>query len=202
MGFQKLIYFMLNNRGTSTKISLNRFFESTGENTRMSQQAFSKARSKVNHLPFLELFNMTANIFYQDKSQCHTWHDYIVSAIDGSSIAVANTLELRDYFGVSGRHPGSATARASIQYDILNDVILDARIGKFSTGEREVAKEHISIVVETTKHEKHLILFDRGYPSFQLISYLNAANASFLMRVRHKFNRLMLLCRTFLSACI
>jgi len=53
-------------------------------------------------------------------------------------------------------------------------------------GEREVAKEHISIVVETTKHEKHLILFDRGYPSFQLISYLNAANASFLMRVRHK----------------
>jgi len=64
MGFQKLIYFMLNNRGTSTKISLNRFFDSTGENTRMSQQAFSKARSKVNHLPFLELFNILLELCF------------------------------------------------------------------------------------------------------------------------------------------
>jgi len=74
--------------------------------------------------------------------------------------------ELRDTFGVSGAKSDSATARGSILYDVLNDKIVDAAIGKYSRSEREFAKEHISQLAKICKSKQTIIIFDRGYPSF------------------------------------
>lgn len=53
MPFDKLMRFLLSMHKTSTQSALHNFFENKG--ITMSQQALSKARSKINHTPFLKL---------------------------------------------------------------------------------------------------------------------------------------------------
>ena len=103
-------------------------------------------------------------------------------------LVLPNTQELRETFGVSGAKADSATARGSILYDVLNDRIMDAAIGKYSRSEREFAKDHITQLAKICKTDHTLIIFDRGYPSNDLIQYLNQTGLHFLMRVRRKWN--------------
>ena len=111
-----------------------------------------------------------------------------VLAVDGTSLALENTPELVEYFGCSGAGATAATARASALYDVLNEVLLDTRIDKYSCGEREMAAQHISRLQEMGV-SNDLIIFDRGYASAKLIAQLFGSGVHFLMRVRHKFNK-------------
>jgi len=52
MNFQKAVYFLLNMLNESTQVALNRYFKNIGEETHMSQQAFSKTRSHFDHSPW------------------------------------------------------------------------------------------------------------------------------------------------------
>jgi hypothetical protein len=72
-----------------------------------------------------------------------------------------NARELRDVFGVSGVKADSATARGSILYDVLNDRIMDAAIGKYSRSERLFARDHIAQLAKICGTEKTIIIFDR-----------------------------------------
>jgi hypothetical protein len=57
-----------------------------------------------------------------------------------------------------------------------------------ATGERELALRHIDELDRMPSFDKELLLFDRGYASFELIETLRKRNIRFLMRVRRKFN--------------
>ncbi len=188
MNFPKLVYFMLNMVNESTRIALDRYFAKLAEETRMSQQAFSEARSKISHQPFLELYRMTSTAPYICGDEIIKWNGYRLFAIDGSAIALPNTAELCKHFGVSGSNADSATAKASIQYDMLNHAIMDAAIGPYGKSEREYAKEHIEALKARSKTDKELAIFDRGYASLDLIAFLVEANVRFVMRVRRKFS--------------
>ena len=56
---------------------------------------------------------------------------------------LANNPLLRDFFGTSGPWNTSPTARGSILCDILNDVVVDARIEPMATDERTIANMDI-----------------------------------------------------------
>lgn len=186
MNFQKAVYFLLNMLNESTQVALNRFFKNIGEEeTHMSQQAFSKTRSHFDHSPFEKMFRRIVQRQYYGDYEINQWN---VLAIDGTAIALPNTKELRDIFGVSGVKADSATARGSILYDVLNDRIIDAAIGKYSRSEREFAKDHIAQLANIFEPEHTIIIFDRGYSSLELIHCLNQAGLHFLMRVRKKWN--------------
>lgn len=187
MNFRNLIYFMLNLVKESSQTALDRFMDEQDRKERISQQAFSKARQKIGFEPFQKLFFTTAQTPYE--SYCATWNGYRVSAIDGSHIALPNYGNLREYFGGLGPTCSSPTAHGSILYDVLNKIIMDADLAPLSTNEREQAKKHILSFDNLGKKEKELILFDRGYPSHDLISVLRAQGIRFLMRVPRKFNK-------------
>jgi len=189
MGFTVLMYFMINTFSESCQTALNKFFK--GTETHVSQQAFSKARNKFDHTPFLKLFRMTAEEMYTGEYEFDTFMGYRVSAIDGTTVGLPNSKnveELIKEFGGIGAKADSPAARGSIQLDILNDMIMDAIIGPLSTDERTMAKEHIETLIKTTKQEKEIILFDRGYASNELIEQLTEANICFVMRIKRKFN--------------
>jgi uncharacterized protein YbcI len=189
MGFIILMYFMINTFSESCQTALNKFFKDT--ETHISQQAFSKARNKFDHTPFLKIFRMTAEELYTGEYEFNTFMGYRVSAIDGSTMNLPNSKnvqELLKEFGGIGPKADSPAARGSIQLDILNDMIMDAIIGPLSTDERTMAKEHIETLIKTTKQEKEIILFDRGYASNELIEQLIEAKICFVMRIKRKFN--------------
>jgi hypothetical protein len=96
--------------------------------------------------------------------------------------------KLRDIFGTAGRNETAVTAQSSCLYDVLNGFIIDARIVPMSTDERSLTMQHIDHLASLPSFNKELILFDRGYPSFELLRYCEEKHVTCVMRLRSKFN--------------
>lgn len=187
IGFVNLLAFTLNFVKKSLQLELDSFFKLINSDVSITKQAFSQARQKISFKPFKVLFDTTVQLGRSEDGM-DTFKGLHVSAIDGTTIALENMPELVDYFGCSGAGATAATARASVLYDVLNEVLLDARIMKLSCGERELASQHI-LRLQELGIANDLIIFDRGYASAQLIAQLFESGAHFLMRVRRKFNK-------------
>jgi hypothetical protein len=185
--FEELMIFVLESPKSSTSSALRRFFDDIGKNTTtMSQQALSEARKKVNVWAFTELYKLTVNTMTEyGKSK---WNGYRIYAIDGSKIALPAEKELKEHYGALGKDGSSPTAQGSVLYDVLNDIVSDALIEPLKTDERTLALRHIEALKEIGVTDKKLIIFDRGYASFDLIARLENEGLNYLMRVKTKFN--------------
>ena len=111
-------------------------------------------------------------------------------SLDGSKLALDNASPLRKHFGCSGSKKDATTALASLCYDPLNNVILDAGLYPCLTSEHDAAKANIKAVEALPKPSKikNLYIFDRGYPSKEFFAEFIDSELTFLMRVRRKFN--------------
>jgi hypothetical protein len=188
MPFGELIIFMLMSHKNSTATALRRFFRDIGKETvTMTQQSLSEARKKVTVQAFTCLFRLTVDAMTEDCTK--KWHNYRVYAIDGSKITLPADSSLRSHYGALGKDRTVPTAQASILYDVLNDIVCDAAIEPLSTDERTIAKKHIKAVDSLAANDSKLIIFDRGYPSFELIELLESKGLSYVMRVKSKFSK-------------
>jgi Transposase DDE domain. len=189
MTFPEIIMLILKGINTATQTALDRFFSDTcREEMTMSQQAFSKARSHFDHSPFLKMFQEIVKARYCGEHEIKLMHGYQILAIDGSSIALPDMPALLEAFGGTGRNSDSPTAKASMLYDVLNDFIIDAELNKAGSSEREMALRHMEKLKEFCPGTKKLLIFDRGYPSAEMLEELETRGLKFLMRVRKKWN--------------
>ena len=111
---------------------------------------------------------------YYDDEEYRTFRGFRVFAIDGSSQQLPDSPQLRAEYGVAtGKGTFAvAKARASQLYDVLNGIVVDARIAPFRTGERELARQHVEAFLRLAVRQiATIILFDRGYPSLPLLFY-------------------------------
>ena len=188
MSFSELVYYILHPGKESTHLGLKRFFAMIGKEGRgMSEQAFSKARSHFSHWPFEKMVRETTEEEYRSED-VRTWNGYHLFAIDGTTVALPDKPSLCKAFGGSGRKKDSATASASILYDIENDWIADAAIDPYPTVERVQAMRHILRLKELEIASRSLVLFDRGYPETKFLAFLQANGIRFLMRCKRKWN--------------
>ena len=189
MPFRDLLLFFLNPAKQCLQIRLNDFFKAIGKReVRMTQQAASKARSHFDHTPFEEMTRRLVQLEYGGEFPLETWNGYYVFATDGSCAILPNTPQLQNEFGVSGRSNKCASAGISVLYDVLRDWIVDASIHRYPQDERKSAKEHIKFLEEKMAHlEKKLILMDRGYPSQELLAYLQEKKLYFLCRCQRSW---------------
>jgi hypothetical protein len=186
MPFEDLILYMLQSLKSSTQSALRRFFTQQAKPVTMKQQSLSEARQKLTVWAFWDLFMLTAKAMTEHCAK--KWHNYRVYAIDGSKIALPKDLKLGKHFGVLGKDGTAPTAQGSILYDVLNDIIADAAIEPMSFCERTLAMGHLDVFDDIAKDDKKLIIFDRGYPSFELIDELESHGLFYVMRVKKKFN--------------
>jgi len=188
MSFEELMLHILTALKCSTVASLRRFFLNIGATLRVcvAQQSYSEARYKIRVDAFVDLFKTSATTMLENTAK--TWHGYRVLAIDGSKIALPSDKKLLAYFGGLGKDKTAPTAQGSILYDVLNDIIVDAFLHPMKSGERALAIKHLKKYVKIAPGKKNLIIFDRGYPSFELIEFLESMGFTYVMRVRSKFN--------------
>jgi hypothetical protein len=169
----------------SLQLCIESYFEKLDEEP-VTKQAFSKARMFLNP-EYVRLFaDKMSEIAANDEAKL-TYKGMPLIAIDGSDIALENTTELKREFGCSGSKKNAATALASIAFDPLNHAIYDCRIDKYEADERTLAKAHIKRLLELNMGGS-LLLFDRGYPSAEFVSFVYEHGFHFVMRVRGKFN--------------
>ena len=185
--FYDLLKYLLSMHKFSTQSALNNFLERKDKT--MSQQALSKARSKFDHTPFLKLFRGVRDAFYSTEylPTLRKFNNKFLVAIDGSETVLPNLPSLLEKFGGTGSKASSPTARMSIAYDVLNDIIIDAAFTPLNISERIHAKNHIDAVGKIIDLKDIIFIMDRGYASQDLIELLSE-KSYYLFRLRTKFN--------------
>ena len=98
MSFMKLTTFILNFLSKPLQIELDKYFENVEEDTRISQQAFSKARQHIKPEAFRTLFEITSEEGNK-STEIKKYKGYRIFAIDGSELNLEPTEELVRYYG-------------------------------------------------------------------------------------------------------
>lgn len=189
---------LLNRLTRTLQVELTRFFKilkGPTSDTRVSKQAFSKARTKLSEQAFILLNKHLVDEFYTDNTYS-TWHGYRLVGIDGSLVELPESAEIRKAFGgVSNQYgPLFATARMSIAYDVENDLSIDAVIAPYTSGERDLALQHLAAIEAFDRrtngrrgHQGDLVLFDMGYPALYFIALYLLAGKEVVIRTSSAF---------------
>lgn len=187
MGFKNVILFIINFVKKSNQIELDNFFKNVkGTDDTITKQAFSEARKKISPTAFSKMSDGIINWFYKDTDYA-TFKGYRLSAIDGSVLELTNTEQLREEYGyVTNKYTKIARALSSGIYDIENDMMITSKITRYDTSERTLAIDLINNL-EKLGFKNDLIIFDRGYPSKELISFIESKSIKYLMRSKVNF---------------
>ncbi len=188
IGFAGTMLIVLNKTGRGIKSAIRAYRETVkAETESYSAQAFSKGRMRIKWEAFREIFKMTVDEFYVEfKNEFKTFKGFRVCAVDGTKIDLPYSDDTVKDFGIQKCSGDLPQALGSCLYDALNGIILDAEIAPYNGSERALAKKHIENLSEM-KTSKELIIFDRGYPSSELISFIEQIGFKYLMRLDGTF---------------
>lgn len=187
MNFKNIIVFILNFVKKSLQLELDDFFKNINNtSSAVTKQAFSEARQKISPAAFIKMSDGIISWFYKD-TDFKRYKGYRLLSIDGTILELNNSEKLRSEFGyIENQSMKVARARASGLYDVENDMILASVINKYKANER-VQAEMLINKLEETGFSNDLLLFDRGYPSRDLISFIEKKKLKYLMRVSSSF---------------
>jgi len=200
MGFSDIVLFQLNLVNQSMQKEINSYFkEVKKEKIKYDKSAMSKARQKISPSLYEDLNSRFIKEIYEDKKSVKLYHGLRIFGIDGTNIELPNmgilkdkiqTEEIRGIYGRRSNNSGElgVISKASTLYDLENNIIIDGILNSYASSERAMAVEHIRKLKKYKKAHKEkykdLIIFDRGYPSIGLISYMNQENIDYLMRIQ------------------
>lgn len=178
--FVIVLGFILQKSVKSLQLVLNEFFGTLSMFVPLSvltvtNSAFSQARQKLSYTAFIELHQTAIVGTYYADGCYHTWQGFRLLGIDGSKIRLPDTPEIRKEFGTfrvvnqSGVELGEqAWGLASLCYDLLNEIPLDAILAKGKAYEVDLALTHLASV-----QANDLILGDMNYPSYRFLAELS-----------------------------
>ena len=146
MTFELVLVMVLRKSVKSLQNVVNEAMSWLGVET-VTASAYSQARYKLKHTAFIEL-NQKAVVetMYGDGDYKRFWGFRIV-AVDGSKIVLPDTEEVCEEFGTIAYSGGKTAeiegerpyALASVLYDVMNRVALDAVLGRARAYEVDLA---------------------------------------------------------------
>jgi len=149
---------------------------------KVTKGALSQARSQLKPEAFLELNENVCQTFY-DEAPYWEWNGHRLLAVDGTRLLLPKHKTVIDEFGEYGFGPNADSKRsiaiASMLYDVLNLVTLDAQLAPFDFSERDLLNRHIPFL-----KKGDLLLLDRGYPSIALFYLLRYMGVYFCARMK------------------
>lgn len=152
-----------------------------------TQQSFSEARQKIHYQAFEELFQRGV-ILGLSASDGKTFRGYRLLAIDGSTIPLKKSDELREYFAHTSPVSGEIFGRVSCVYDVLNHILLFAQLAPFHEGERQLASNAVE-KAENCFSGKRIYLMDRGYWQKELYTKILSMGHSIVVRARNDMTK-------------
>ena len=190
LGFGSVIQLILQKSLKSLQNRINEFFDKLcSDITPATASAFTQARSNLSHSAFIALNKEgIVNHFYEDGIY-KKWRNYRLLAVDGSKLVLPPSKEIRDEFGslettdnkgiVQGEYNA---ALASVLYDVLNGVAIDSIVSHCRSSEQKLAMGHLKHVAAGD-----LLLFDRGYPSYEYLASITQNLADYVGRCSRGF---------------
>jgi len=194
LNFQTMVLLLINVLKRSLNIELMSFFELFSVNT-CTKQAFSKQRRKLKALFFHDWNQVLTSGFYSNY-QYFRWKGFKLLALDGSSVVLPNTEDVRNVYGYTvnqSANQGTSVARICVLYDVLNQLAIKGLLHAYTVSEE-------SVVLDVLKEEnlnESLLLFDRGYLSYWLVYQLLERDTHFVIRAACSANNTV---RAFLAS--
>lgn len=184
-GFSDNMMMVLNKTGRGIRAAVRAFIKVAKEDdATYSQQAFSKGRMRIKWEAFREIYRITVDDCYSEFNY-QTYNGYRLLAVDGSRLNLPYHPESAEEFGIQESTGNQIQALASCLYDVLNGIVVDGIIAPCNASERDLAAEHLETIKKIK--EQDLIMFDRGYPSAQMIDQLENGGFRYLMRCDSSF---------------
>lgn len=185
--FTHLIVLLTQGLTRSIQRELNSFYQKiTGSDfslQHVTKGAFTQARAKLKPTAFAELNQVGIQSFYKNAPY-KTWRGFRLLSVDGSTAVLPKHQSIVTEFGITNFGPYAdsprSVARISMLYDVLNFTTLDARIDRYDTCERALAKQHFDYIEPV----KDLLLLDRGYPSLPLMFEMQQRGIDYCIRMR------------------
>ncbi len=149
----------------------------------VSKSAYCQRRQEIKP----ELFRDWArDIAHSDLFRHKLWHGFIPVSIDGTTLSLPDLYDAAEVFGVGQNHLGDngPIAKISLLTCLLEDIILDVEVRGKDEGERTAALRMLSGL-----GPNHLLILDRGYPSYVLFKLLLGMGIKFIIRVPASFNK-------------
>lgn len=149
----------------------------------VDRSAVSKQRRKVGWIVFRDILAKAVALAYELWPTQATWHGFSVLAIDGSKFVLPATERIRQRFDPESglEHPGKGhypQALVSTLYDVFRRLPISRWVDPIAGSERHAALELLPHAPRNS-----LVVFDRGYFSFDLLRYLvETFRGHFLMR--------------------
>lgn len=186
LGFVATLAFILWCAKTSLPSTLRAFLEDClGGKHSCTRQAFSKRRKLIKPEAFEELFTMSAEFLAKNVRPSKEF--LRILAVDGSKVNLPTHPELVQKFGIQKGTGNLPQALLSTLYDVENRIVLDMQIRPHNGNEREMAMCHIKRIKQLLGSQPCLLIFDRGYPSGELLEMLIENHVLFLMRCPSEF---------------
>jgi hypothetical protein len=145
----------------------------------ISQQALSKQRANYDHTPFVKIHQNVVEKEYGGAYENKKWNGYHLFAIDGSTLQLPRTEEIRREFGTRGRSHICPCAGVSVLFDVLQGWAVDAVFEHANRNERTACSGHIDFLHDKLPHtmQNSILLLDRGYPSYELLEKISQVRA-------------------------
>jgi len=152
--------------------------------TTVTGSAINQARNKFKHEAFIKLNEEIIPIYYEEKEELKKWKEYFVTAVDGSSITMGYHKSLLSFFFFNKNNSvQEIKGRATIYYDVLNEIIIDSNLVSPKKGERELLFNHLE-KDKAKLGEKQIIILDRGYSGYSVFKKLMEQNKIFVIRMQ------------------
>ena len=160
----------------------NNVFGDADSLSMVTSSALCQARGKLCPESLKYLLESTYALF-RKHVEAPRWNGYNIYAVDGTTLRLPQKDICINTFGGQASKTGDEThamARAVALYDVARECVANVQLGKYSTGERELAVPLLEGI-----GNKDLLLFDRGFPGRELIALHQQRNISFCMRITY-----------------
>jgi hypothetical protein len=183
--FAILFTFIVRRSTKSLQVILNEFIMKYNSDTTITNSAYSQARKKIKYSAFKNLYEGITTLHNELAGDTYKRiFGFRCIGIDASKIILPNTTEITDFFGATRIHTqlGDLGTYAhtlfECAYDVLNNLVVQASLNHCKSNEIDLASKMLP-----SFKEDDLLIFDRAYGSYDLISALVQSNKQFIIRL-------------------
>ena len=190
LSFEDCLMILLNKKARNMQTEIDEYFEQKGEES-VSRQGFAKARENINPQAILALNKSIIDDFEVQNTDKKLYKNHRIFSIDGSYISLPNTKQAIKEYGFSTNQNGIKRAKglAMTIYDSLNELTIHAELFKRNDSEKKLVFEFIDYL-KKQNYKDIIIVLDRGYPSFQLMDYIEQIGYKYVIRVQSNFSKI------------
>lgn len=190
MPLSDLINFMIWPRAKSTTVELFNYSQLIKKED-VTKNNFSKRRRWIDYKYLAELDRDIVNACYSENDTVDKWNGYLLLAGDGTTYSLPMDDEIKRAF-LEGRKTGISDqplARGVVVKDVLNDIIVGANMEGYGRDEIQLLIELLEQIAPRIKQQKIVLILDRKFCAYTLITKLMSLGIDFIIRVKGRFNK-------------